>query len=28
MYSHASHREGACSYHQGVKQWLKDVPAR
>ena len=27
-YSHTEHREGACSYHQGVQKWLKDVPVR
>jgi hypothetical protein len=27
-YSHAEHREGACSYHQGVKEWLKEIPVR
>jgi uncharacterized protein DUF3761 len=27
-YSHAEHREGACSYHKGVQKWLKDIPAR
>ena len=27
-YSHAEHREGACSYHKGVQKWLKEVPAR
>ena len=26
-YSHAQHHRGACSYHGGVKQWLKDVPS-
>jgi uncharacterized protein DUF3761 len=27
-YSHAKHRDGACSYHKGVQRWLKDIPAR
>ncbi len=25
-YSQSKHRSGTCSYHKGVKQWLKDVP--
>jgi hypothetical protein len=27
-YSHAEHRDGACSYHKGVEKWLRDIPAR
>jgi len=25
-YSDSQHREGTCSYHGGVAEWLKDVP--
>ena len=27
-YSESQHRSGTCSKHKGVKQWLKDIPAR
>jgi hypothetical protein len=26
-YSYSEHRRGTCSYHGGVKVWLKDLPA-
>ena len=27
-YSFSEHRQGTCSWHGGVRQWLKSVPAR
>ena len=27
-YSYSQHRQGTCSWHGGVRQWLRSIPAR